>query len=76
MNAVAVKDLNRAFDHEIELFDSRVGTFSTSASDPEKLYQVNSTHCDCKGFEHRGHCKHHALFVARVIDDGLRYFGL
>ena len=76
MNYIALRDLDRAESHGIKLFDSEVGTFATSKSDPDRLYRVSGGHCDCKGFEHRGHCKHYALLVARVADEALAYFGL
>lgn len=70
------RDLLRALDQDVILLDSEEATFATSVSQPFFLYKVSENHCDCKGFEFRGHCKHRALFVARQIDKGLAYFGL
>lgn len=70
------KDLVRAVEQGVVLLDSEEATFATSVSQPFFLYKVDEDHCDCKGFEFRGHCKHRALFVARQIDEGLAYFGL
>jgi len=71
----AMKDLIRAEQHGIELKESAVGTFATSATHRGVIYRVNEDHCDCLGFHYRGHCKHSALFVARQVLRGLNYFG-
>lgn len=74
MTGIALKDLDRAVEHGIELKDSLVGTFATSFSHPTILYRVDKDHCDCLGFHYRGHCKHHAAFMADEFVEALVYF--
>ena len=69
------RNLVRAEDHGIELKATPLGdVFATSFSHDDLLYRVSGDHCDCKGFFYRGHCKHHALFVSRVLADAIAYF--
>lgn len=73
--STALRDLARAEDHGIELKRTPSGNlFATSFSQEGLLYRVKGGHCDCKGFFYRGHCKHHALFVAGVLSDAINYF--
>ena len=72
----AATDLVRAVEHGVEIKQSVVGTFATSATVEGLLYRVSEHHCDCQGFFHRGHCKHNALFMAHKLDQALAFFGI
>jgi len=73
--STALQNLARAEDHGIEIKTTPEGNlFATSFSQDDLLYRITGNHCDCKGFFYRGHCKHHALFVARVLSDAVNYF--
>ena len=72
---VAMRDLERAADHGVEIRNALDGVFVTSATYPNAIYRVDVNHCDCLGFFYRGHCKHHALFMANLWDRTSRFFG-
>src|SRR4051794_1004419 len=45
-------------------------TLVASKSEPGTWHSVENGHCDCKGFEHRGHCRH--LHIAKVVEEADR----
>jgi hypothetical protein len=53
------------------LQDDRGRWWASSVSQPGQLHAVTAVSCDCAGFAHHGHCKHHSALLVHLgwVDD-------
>ena len=61
------RDLERFLGQDLKIFSDYDGIFVRSFSNDRGFYKVTPASCECKSFEHRGHCKHHAGFMAYAL---------